>query len=104
VIHKPDCDADLRTSGCVCEAASPRVGLVFDVIDEHIPSLTEENEDELARLAEAFVSPIAIRDGYTDVADLAIRTCRCGEKIDGFYDYVDHLKAALASRLEEDAY
>jgi hypothetical protein len=24
-------------------------------------------------------------------ADLAIRTCSCGQRIDGFYEYVDHL-------------
>lgn len=54
-------------------------------IKAHIPSLSDEDETEITRLA----SNALFGDG--DVADLAIRTCRCGAAIDGFYGYVDHL-------------
>lgn len=68
---------------------------VLDVIDEHIPSLSMSNEGEINDLASRF------GDVYEDcdAADLAIRTCACGDKIDGFYEYVDHLKSAINALL-----
>lgn len=63
------------------------------VIDEHIPSMTDENEQEV------FDKAVDLCHGFDETgataADLAIRTCRCGTAIDGFYEYVDHLKAEL---------
>lgn len=59
------------------------------VIDEHIPSLTEEDEE---------VIETVIGDGVVataDLGDLAVRTCACGVAIDGFYEYVNHLKDEL---------
>lgn len=35
------------------------------------------------------------KNGYMEWADAAIRDCACGERIDGFYEYVDHLKVVL---------
>lgn len=70
---------------------------VISVIDAHIPSMSDDNEDTIRN----FVSMIAF-DPYDlekEPADLAIRTCRCGAAIDGFYEYVDHLKAVLRQEL-----
>lgn len=63
----------------------------MEVIDQHIPSLTDENAAEIASNAVDFY---AFTEG-ADLADLAIRTCRCGVRIDGFYEYAAHLKGEL---------
>jgi len=69
---------------------------VIKVIDQHIPSMSMSNEGEINDLASRF------GDVYEDcdAADLAIRTCHCGQKIDGFYEYVDHLKTKLTNTKE----
>jgi len=61
----------------------------IETITAHIPSMSEEDETEIVRLASAAL----FDDG--DVADLALRTCACGASIDGFYGYVDHLTAVF---------
>jgi hypothetical protein len=61
------------------------------VIDAHIPSLSDENVEEI-NLA---IFNMAFEEKDADHADLAIRTCHCGARIDGFYDYIDHLKERL---------
>ena len=61
----------------------------LETITAHIPSMSEEDETEIVRLASAAL----FDDG--DVADLALRTCACGASIDGFYGYVDHLIAVF---------
>jgi hypothetical protein len=68
----------------------------IDTINAHIPSLTDANDEEITERVARFSSLIALDDsGYTDVADLALRTCACGVPIDGFYQYVDHLVAVF---------
>ncbi|MEO6326081.1 MAG: hypothetical protein ABIQ65_15755 [Thermoanaerobaculia bacterium] len=66
----------------------------FEIIDQHIPSLSDENEAEI--LDNAMLLGIYDEGVGVDVADLAIRTCHCGVRIDGFYEYVAHLKEVLA--------
>ena len=56
------------------------------VINAHVPSLSDKNWKEITGL---------LLDPESDCADLAIRTCACGARIDGFYQYVDHLVALL---------
>ena len=68
------------------------VGAAVSLISEHIPSLTDENVEEI-NLA---IFNMAFEEKGVDHADLAIRTCHCGVKIDGFYEYVDHLKEVLS--------
>ena len=63
------------------------------IIDQHIPSLTDEDESTIIGLA-SDMGPFGLADGPA-AADLAIRTCHCGVKIDGFYEYVDHLKEMI---------
>lgn len=59
---------------------------IAQVLDEHRASLTAADEAEIVR-----------RMMQTDdVAELALRTCACGQRIDGFYEYVDHLRAVIA--------
>lgn len=58
-----------------------------ELLEEHTPNLTPSNEAELSRRIAA----------CEDVADLALRTCRCGTRVDGFYEYADHLRAVLAA-------
>jgi hypothetical protein len=55
------------------------------VLDAHAVFLTDANEAEITR-----------RSFETDdVGDLALRTCRCGARIDGFDAYWEHLREAL---------
>lgn len=61
------------------------------IIDQHIPSLSDADDDEI--VAKAYWGPAG---EMADAADLAIRTCACGIRIDGFYEYVDHLKSVLS--------
>lgn len=63
--------------------------VVIKVIEAHVPNLSDENESENALNA----SNALFGDG--DIADAAIRTCACGERVDGFYQYVDHLIAVF---------
>lgn len=64
---------------------------VVEVIDAHTPSLSDEDDAAIWAIIERGMG------GYheNDVADLAIRTCMCGVRIDGFYEYIDHLKDEL---------
>lgn len=66
------------------------------LIDAHIPSLSDDDE----RLIHERISRIGGIDEGVDVADLALRTCACGERIDGFYAYVDHLNAVTDDYLQ----
>jgi len=61
----------------------------IEIIKAHIPSLTDENAEEINALAANLDY-----DG-PDAADYAIRTCSCGQRIDGFYEYVNHLASVL---------
>jgi hypothetical protein len=70
----------------VQDGSQRAVSDVLDVIDEHIPSMSDKDEEEINVLA---------YDDNADAADLAIRTCHCGKTIDGFYEYVEHLKSAI---------
>jgi hypothetical protein len=66
-----------------------RSDVVIATIHEHIPSLSDSDEAEIIKLT----GNVLFNEG--DVADLALRTCRCGAPIDGFYGYVDHLTAVF---------
>lgn len=57
--------------------------IAAEVIKAHTPSLTDEDDDEI-------VDRIW-KDRPGKPSNLAIRTCACGAKIDGYYEYVDHL-------------
>lgn len=55
------------------------------MIDAHGPYMSDADEAEIIR-----------RVGTSDdVADLALRTCRCGRRLDGFDDYFVHLRRVL---------
>lgn len=71
---------------------------ILDLLDadnpnNHIPSLTDEDDAQVT--ARAYWT-----DEVADPADLAIRTCHCGVKIDGFYEYVDHLKNIISTEVQ----
>jgi len=83
----------------IADAAFPNTYIcalkdVLQVIKNHIPSISIE--DDLA-LSELRYNSNTDRYGQmeVDVADLAIRHCHCGLTIDGYYEYVDHLKELL---------
>jgi hypothetical protein len=58
-------------------------------LEAHWPSLTDTAEEELwDRLRHLY------RDDV-DIADLALRECHCGARIDGFDEYLFHLKEVL---------
>ena len=63
----------------------------IEILKAHIPSLTDENEDEIDQLRYGMSG----NGQMADNADLAIRTCSCGRRIDGFYEYVNHLASVL---------
>jgi hypothetical protein len=57
------------------------------LLKAHIPSITDDDESEMDQRM------IAKSAGWSyDYADLAARTCMCGKKIEGFYEYADHLE------------
>jgi hypothetical protein len=58
------------------------------VIKDHIPSLSDEDEDLIYERVTRW-------DEDVTAADYALRTCHCGKQIDGFYEYVDHLMDLL---------
>lgn len=60
------------------------------LLDAHTPNLTEQDEKTILSF---------VRNGG-DAGDFAHRTCRCGEPIDGFYEYVEHLRSAAGLPLE----
>lgn len=57
------------------------------LLTAHAPSMTEADEDLIYA---AMVSP------ESEANDYALRTCACGERIDGFDAYLDHLLTAAA--------
>lgn len=67
------------------EATLSNVAIIA-TLRRHIPSLTDEDDDTI-------IARSLWKDGgeIADSADLAVRTCACGVRIDGFYEYVDHL-------------
>ena len=56
------------------------------VLNAHAVYLSDENEDEIIENGGGLIT------AGTDAADLAIRTCLCGARIDGFDEYTIHLK------------
>jgi hypothetical protein len=60
---------------------------VLRTLDAHGPFMSDADEEDIIR-----------RVGTTDdVADLALRTCMCGRRLDGFDDYFEHLRAVLGA-------
>lgn len=57
------------------------------VIERHGPYLSTADETEIERRIAA----------DADVADLALRTCLCGARLDGFDAYHAHLVAVLTA-------
>lgn len=55
---------------------------VLDVIDEHTPNLTDEDEEKMIKEWVECDEP-----NFP-----TYRTCSCGLALDGFYQYQDHLK------------
>lgn len=79
-------------SGLIGEPRYAWATKAIAVIDTHIPSLSDLDEEKIdERIAEQMID----RDSDVDDADFAVRTCACGAPIDGFYAYVDHLKEVI---------
>ena len=57
---------------------------VQGLLTQHTPSITDEDERVMGLLN--------VFDEQFDYADYALRTCRCGVRIEGYYEYVDHLR------------
>ena len=58
---------------------------VARAVDGHGPYMSDADEDEIIRRI----------DASDDVGDLALRTCMCGRRLDGFDEYFEHLQAVL---------
>jgi hypothetical protein len=59
----------------------------LQILEAHGPYMSDSDEAEIIRR-------IVESD---DVADLALRTCMCGRRLDGFDDYFTHLRSVLAT-------
>jgi hypothetical protein len=57
----------------------------------HFVYMSNSDEEELVTRASRV-------DG--DVADIALRTCLCGARIDGFDEYANHLEAVFGADIE----
>ena len=68
--------------------AGPRMTRRRELLVQHVPMLLASDEELIYERA---------ADPESDAADYAVRTCRCGVHIDGFYQYVDHLESVLAN-------
>lgn len=64
----------------------------IDVLRSHYASLTDRDE---ITLEQRLVDQQIDTDNPWDFADFALRTCACGQSIDGFYEYTDHLISVL---------
>ncbi len=64
----------------------------INTLNAHWPSLTDSDEEKIEELR---------YDSAADAADLALRTCSCGQAIDGFDDYIFHLKAIVDAAMKE---
>lgn len=69
-----------------------RLDDVVSLLDQHIPSMTDEIEESLRNMAH---NAALLTAGSDEVAELALRECACGVLVYGFYEYVDHLKDML---------
>ncbi len=76
-----------------------RIETVSSLIDQHIPSLTDDDDDEIDTLR---FGRFGLHGNLNDNAELAIRTCHCGVRIDGYYEYVEHLKEVLNGSTPSD--
>lgn len=85
--YVPDNERLMATYHTTCFAGTD-ADMVKDVIDAHIPSLTDEDEGLIYERTGRWGEDVT-------AADYALRTCHCGQRIDGFYEYVDHLKDRL---------
>jgi hypothetical protein len=63
--------------------------------------------DEMARILGAHYASMTPADEIEidlrsargdDAAELALRTCSCGRRLNGFYEYSDHLKEVLTRK------
>jgi hypothetical protein len=58
---------------------------VQGILDAHGPYMSDADEDEIIRRIGA----------SDDVAGLALRTCMCGQRLDGFDEYFERLRAVV---------
>ena len=63
---------------------------VLNVLGAHGPYMSDADEGEIIRRISA----------SDDVADLALRTCMCGRRLDGFDDYFEHLRVVLREAIQ----
>jgi ribulose-5-phosphate 4-epimerase/fuculose-1-phosphate aldolase len=65
-----------------------RLAVILDPhapLESHGPYMSDEDEAEIIRrMVES-----------DDVAELALRTCMCGRRLEGFDDYFEHLRAVV---------
>jgi len=57
-------------------------------LDGHGPFMSDSDEAEIIRRMVQ----------SDDVADLALRTCMCGRRLEGFDDFFEHLRAVVEER------
>ena len=72
----------------------PRMTTPLEVLEAHGCFMSETDEAEIDELVFKIVGHgFVFAEPTVDAADLARRTCMCGERFSGFDDYHDHLIA-----------
>lgn len=66
----------------------------IEIIEAHAPHMSDGNEQEIADRRWNSDTDRFGQQAFEE-ADLALRTCRCGIRIDGFDEYVFHLKSVF---------
>lgn len=64
---------------------------VLDILDAHHTFMSNLNESDIDTLRFSIDA---------DTADLAIRTCTCGKRINGFDEYHDHIRNEIERAIE----
>lgn len=62
---------------------------LIKILNEHGCYMTTEDEEAIVNRA------WDLNDSVVDAADLALRHCMCGERIDGFDEYASHLLGVI---------
>lgn len=71
----------------------------IDILDKHWASISTSDEEAMAEEWDNEVDLLGTEPGHPDFAAFAYRTCQCGQAIEGFYDYLSHLKSVLGEAI-----
>jgi hypothetical protein len=68
---------------------------LLKLLDQHWASITENDEYEMDLQWDLESNLIGTEPGHPDFAAFSYRTCQCGLSIEGFYQYLAHIKQVI---------